>query len=126
VIASARRGRVASVSIADFAQAAAITAASDGHDNAVYELSGDEAWAFDDLAAAFGEVLGREVGYRALSPEEHRAALLGAGLDEATVGFLVALDQNTAEGPLGVTTGELSKLLGRPTTPMIETVRTWS
>jgi NAD(P)H dehydrogenase (quinone) len=126
VIASAGRGRVASASIPDFAEAAAIAASSDGHDNAVYELSGDEAWSYDDLAAAFGEVLGREVGYGALSPEEHRAALTGAGLDEATAGFLVALDQDTAEGLLGVTTGELSKLLGRPTTPMIDTVRTWS
>jgi NAD(P)H dehydrogenase (quinone) len=126
VIASAGQGRVASAPIADFARAAAVAVSSEGHDNAVYELSGDVAWSYDDLAAAFGEVLGREVAYRPLSPEEHRAALLGAGLDEATAGFLVALDQNTREGLLGVTTGELGKLLGRPTTPIIETVRTWA
>jgi NAD(P)H dehydrogenase (quinone) len=126
VIASAGQGRVASAPIADFAEAAAVAVSTEGHDNAVYELSGDDAWTYDDLAAAFGEVLGREVGYRAMSPEDHRDVLLGAGLDEATAGFLVALDQNTAEGLLGVTTGELSQLLERPTTPLIETVRSWA
>lgn len=126
VIASAGSGRVASAAIADYAEALAVVAATGGHDNAVYELSGDVAWTYDDLAAAFSEVLGREVVYRPLTPEQHRSTLLGAGLDEGTAGFLVALDQNTVEGLLAVTTGELSKLIGRPTTPLIETVRAWA
>ena len=53
-------------------------------------------------------------------------ALLGAGLDEGTAGFVVALDGNAAEGLLGVTTGELAKLLGRPTVPLAETVSSWA
>jgi NAD(P)H dehydrogenase (quinone) len=126
VVASAGPGRVASAPIADFAEAAAVVASTEGHDDAVYELSGDVAWSYDDLAATFAEVLGREVGYRSLTPEEHRAALLEAGLDEGTADFLVALDRNTAEGLLAVTTGELTKLLGRPTVALIDTVRTWA
>ena len=126
VIASVGDARIASASIADFAEAAAIVASTEGHDGAVYELSGDVAWSYDELAATFAEVLGRDVAYQSLSPEEHHAALLAAGLDEATAGFLVALDQNTKDGLLSVTTGELTKLLGRPTTPIAETVRTWA
>jgi len=126
VVASAGPGRVASAAIADFAEAAAVVVSSEGHEDAVYELSGDVAWSYDDLAATFAEVLGREVGYRPLAPEEHRAALLEAGLDEGTVDFVVGLDRNTAEGLLAVTTGELTKLLGRPTTPLADTVRTWA
>jgi NAD(P)H dehydrogenase (quinone) len=125
VIASAGHGRVASAAIADYAEAAAVVVSTEGHENAVYELSGDVAWSYDELAATFGEVLGREVVHRSLSPEAHQAALIEAGLDEGTAGFLVALDQNIAEGLLGVTTGELAKLIGRPTTPLIDTVRTW-
>ena len=126
VAGSAGDGRVASAPRADYAEAAAVVLSTDGHDGAVYELSGDVAWSFDELAAVFGDVLGREVSYQRLTPDEHRAALIGAGLDEGTAGFVVALDGNAAEGLLGVTTGDLSKLIGRPTVPLAETVRSWA
>lgn len=126
VAGSAGDGRVASAPRSDFAEAAAVVVSTDGHEGAVYELSGDVAWGFDDLARTFGEVLGREVTYQRLSPEEHREALLGAGLDEGTAGFVVALDQNLAAGLVAGTSGELANLLGRPTVPLAETVRTWA
>jgi NAD(P)H dehydrogenase (quinone) len=126
VVGSAGDGRVASAPRADYAEAAAVVLSTDGHDDAVYELSGDVAWTLDDLAATFGDVLGREVTYQRLTPDAHRQMLLGAGLDEGTAGFVVALDQNTAEGLLAVTTGELAKLLGRPTVPLAESVRSWA
>lgn len=125
VAGSAGDGRIASAPRADYAEAAAVVLSTEDHDGAVYELSGDVAWTFDDLAAVFGEVLGREVAYQRLTPESHRAALIDAGLDEGTAGFVVALDQNAAAGLLGVTTGELTKLLGRPTVPLAETVSSW-
>jgi NAD(P)H dehydrogenase (quinone) len=34
---------------------------TDGHRGRTYELSGDVAWTYDDLAPAFGELLGRDV-----------------------------------------------------------------
>lgn len=125
VIGSAGEGRVASAPRSDFAEAAAVVLTTDGHEGAVYELFGDAAWAYSELAAAFAEVLGRAVTYRSLTPEEHRDALLSAGLDEGTAGFVVALDQDIAAGLLGLTTGHLANLLGRPTVPLAETVRTW-
>jgi NAD(P)H dehydrogenase (quinone) len=125
VAGSAGDGRIASAPRSDYAEAAAVVLSTDGHDNAVYELSGDVAWTFDDLAAVFGQALGTDVTYQRLTPEAHRTALLDAGLDEGTAGFVVALDQNAADGLLGVTTGDLARLLGRPTVPLAETVRTW-
>ena len=126
VAGSAGDGRIASAPRADYAEAAAVALSTDGHEGAVHELSGDVAWGFDDLAAAFSQTLGTEVTYQRLTPEQHRQALLDAGLDEGTAGFVVALDGNAAEGLLGVTTGELAELLGRPTVPLAETVSTWS
>lgn len=125
VAASVGDGRVSSAPRADYAEAAAVALTTEGHEGAVYELSGDTAWSHDELARTFGEVLGREVAYQRLTPEAHRELLLSLGLDEGTAGFVVALDQNTAAGLLGVTTGDLAKLLGRPTVPLAETVRTW-
>ena len=126
VLGSAGDAAVASATRDDYAEAAAVVALTDGHEGAVYKLSGDEAWTFSDLASAFGDVLGREIAYRPVTPDEHREVLLGAGLDEGTAGFVVALDQNIAAGLLSVRTGELSKLIGRPTTPMPATVATWA
>ncbi|ABL79963.1 MULTISPECIES: SDR family oxidoreductase [unclassified Nocardioides] len=126
VIGSAGEGRVASAPRSDFAEAAAVVLTTDGHEGAVYELFGDAAWTYGELAATFADVLGREVTYRSLTPEAHREALLAAGLDEGTAGFVVALDQDIAAGLLGLSTGHLAKLLGRPTVPLRDTVSTWA
>lgn len=118
--ASTGEGRVASASRTDYAEAAAVVLTEDGHTGAVYELSGDVAWDGHDLAAALSTVTGREVVYSPLSPEEHTAVLTGAGLDAGTAGFVVALDQNTRDGLLAETSGDLARLIGRPTTPLAE------
>ncbi|MEE2037352.1 SDR family oxidoreductase [Nocardiopsis sp. CT-R113] len=125
VIGSVGGGRVASASRQDFAEAAsAVLRDPRAHAGAVYELSGDTAWTYPELARDLGEVLGREVVYQDLTPEEHLAALTGAGLDEGTAAFVVALDGNIRDGELDATSGELSRLIGRPTTPLVETLRT--
>ena len=126
LLGSAGAGVVASASRDDFAEAAAVVLTTDGHEDAVYELSGDQTWTFDELAGAFGDVLGREVSYRPVTADVHRDALIGAGLDEDIAGFVVALDRNIADGLLAVRTGELSRLIGRPTTPMPVTVASWA
>jgi NAD(P)H dehydrogenase (quinone) len=118
LVGSAAAGRVASASRKDYAEAAAVVLTTDGHEGAVYELSGDVAWTFDDLAAAVGDLLGRPVAYRSVTPEEHGEALREAGLDEGTAGFVVALDGNIRDGALADAPGTLSELIGRPTTPL--------
>lgn len=124
--ASVGDGRVASASRRDFAEAAAVVLTSEGHVGQVYELGGDVAWNFDELAAAISELSGREVVYTPLSTEEHAAQLAGFGLDEGTIGFVTALDANIRDGALAEVTGELSRLIGRPTTPLLEGLRAGS
>jgi NAD(P)H dehydrogenase (quinone) len=81
--ASVGDGRVASASRKDYADAAAVVLSEAGHEGAVYELSGDVAWTFDDLAATISDIVGREVVYTRLTPEEH-AALLASTATSAT------------------------------------------
>ncbi|GAA1758623.1 SDR family oxidoreductase [Kocuria aegyptia] len=123
VLASAGDGRVASATREDYAEAIAAVLAQDGHAGQTYELSGDVAWSFDELAAALTEVLDREVTYRRLMPEQHLAELLRTGVDESTARFLVALDANIEDGALDLVTGDLSRLLGRHTTPLVDALR---
>ncbi len=123
VTASAGDGRVASATRADYAAAAAAVLAGEGHEGAVYELSGDTAWSFDEFAAAAAEVLGRDVSHRRLSTDEHVASLTGVGLDEPTARFVAGMDTAIAQGALDSTTGDLSRLAGRPSTPLTDALR---
>jgi NAD(P)H dehydrogenase (quinone) len=120
IVASVGDGRVASASRKDYAEAAAVVLVEDGHEGRVYELSGDVAWNFDELATTISTLVGREVVYTRLTPEEHAELLASFGLDEGTVGFVVALDGNIRDGLLAVTTGDLARLIGRPTTSLAE------
>lgn len=117
---SAGEGRVSSASRKDYADAAAVVLVDDAHAGQTYELSGDTAWDFAELASTVADISGKPVVLAALTPEEHTAALLGAGLDEGTAGFVVALDGNIRDGLLGHTPGDLARLIGRPTTPLRE------
>lgn len=123
VAASVGDGRVASASRKDFADAAAVVLLEDGHLGQAYELGGDVAWTYDDLAAAIAEVVGSPVEYRSLTTEEHAAALESAGLDEGTIGFVTALDAGIRGGALAETDGTLARLIGRPTTPLVDGLR---
>lgn len=120
---SAGDGRVASASRADYAEAAAVVLTTAGHGGEVYELGGDTAWSFEDLAVALGEVTGREVALQQLSTDEHVALLEGVGLDAGTAGFVAALDAGIRDGALAHTDGTLSRLIGRPTTPLVDGLR---
>lgn len=116
-------GRVASASRKDFADAAAVVLLEDGHIGQVYELGGDVAWDYTELAAAIAEVSGRDVTYQPLTADEQLAGLQAAGLDEGTAGFVVALDAGIASGALSESDGTLARLIGRPTTPLVEGLR---
>ncbi len=124
VLASgAGEGRVASASRKDFAEAAAVALLDDGHIGQVYELGGDVAWDYTELAAAIAEVSGRDVTYQPLTADEQLAGLQAAGLDADTAGFVVALDAGIAAGALSDSNGTLARLIGRPTTPLVEGLR---
>jgi NAD(P)H dehydrogenase (quinone) len=125
VLTSAGEGRVSSATRADYAEAAAVVLSTGGHENAIYELGGDEPWTMGDLASTFADVIGRPVELQAVTAAEHRSILTQAGLDEPTADFVVELDRSTAADDLLVTTGDLSRLMGRPTTPIQDTVKTW-
>ncbi len=123
LVAAAGEGRVASASRADYAEAAAVVLVGEGHEGKVYELSGDHAWDYNELAATIAEVTGTPCSYKAVEPAEIAAAMTAAGLDENVAGFVAALDGNIAEGALADATDDLATLTGRPTTPLKETVK---
>ncbi len=124
LVAAAGAGRVASASRADYADALAVLARSGQHSGAVLELGGDVSWSHDDLAAALSQVVGREVVYQPVEVDVLVETLVTAGLDETTARFVATLDDDIAHGDLDSGDRTLSSLIGRPTTPLVETLRT--
>ncbi|GAB7192598.1 SDR family oxidoreductase [Kineococcus sp. NUM-3379] len=107
---------------ADYAGAAAAVLTGEGHEGAVYELSGT-GFTLDALAEAVTRVTGTPVTHRTVDSAGLVAALTAAGLDEGTAGFVAALDAGIAAGALDDRSADLEKLLGRPLTPLDDVVR---
>ncbi|MFJ9345593.1 NAD(P)H-binding protein [Streptomyces sp. NPDC101237] len=122
VVAAAGDGRVSSASRADYAAAAVAVLTGEGHENRTYELGGDTAWSFAEYAAEIARHTGKEIAYNSVPVETLRSILTGAGVPEAFAGILAEVDASIAKGELVVDSGDLSRLAGRPTTPISEAV----
>lgn len=122
-IGSAGEGKIASATRADYAAAAAKVISSEGHAGKVYELAGDEAWTLSDLAAELSKQSGKPVVYQNLSEADFAAALKGVGLPEAFANLLADSDVGAAKGGLFDDSRTLSTLIGRPTTPIRDSIR---
>ncbi|WP_416977575.1 SDR family oxidoreductase [Streptomyces sp. T028] len=122
VVSAAGEGRVSSASRADYAAAAVAVLTGEGHENKTYELGGDEAWGFAEYAAELSRQTGKEIAYNAVPAEALVSILTGAGMPEHFATILVGVDASIAEGELVVDSGDLSRLAGRPTTPLSEAI----
>ncbi|THV40132.1 SDR family oxidoreductase [Glycomyces buryatensis] len=122
VLTSVGEGRVASASRPDFAAAAVAVLTGEGHENQVYELSGDTAWNFEEYAAEVSRQAGRELPVNRVPAETYLEILVGSGLPEAFAGILVDVDGGIERGLLATRTGDLARLIGRPTTPIADAI----
>ncbi|MBV8871855.1 MAG: SDR family oxidoreductase [Metakosakonia sp.] len=122
-IGAAGDGKIASATRADYAAAAARVISTDGHAGKVYELAGDSAWTLSELAAELSKQSGKPVVYQNLSEADFAGALKGVGLPDVFANLLADSDIGAAKGGLFDDSHTLSKLIGRPTTPLAESVK---
>lgn len=122
-IGAAGDGKIASATRADYAEAAARVIAEEGHAGKVYELAGDEAWTLSELVAALSKQSGKNVVYQNLSEADFAAALKSVGLPAGLADMLADSDVGAAKGGLFDDSRTLSALIGRPTTPLAESIK---
>lgn len=123
ILTSAGDGQQFTAPRPDYAAAAAAVLTAETVEPATYELAGDEGWTQDDFAQIISELSGKAVAVQQVSAAEHQAALAAAGLPEGVIGFLVSTDAAIADGELAdPAPGTLSRLIGRPTTPIRDTL----
>ncbi|MBB5938096.1 NAD(P)H-binding protein [Streptomyces zagrosensis] len=122
VVSNAGQGRVASAARADYAAAAVAVLTGSGHEGAAYELSGDVAWSFDEYAAEVAAQSGKPVAHSSVSAAQRQEILKGAGLPEPFAALLSDVDTAIERGLLAGTSGDLARLIGRPTTPIGQSI----
>lgn len=123
VYGAAGEGKIASATRADYAAAAAKVISEESHAGKVYELAGDNAWTLSELAAELSKQSGKPVTYQNLSEADFAAALKGVGLPAGLAEMLADSDTGASKGGLFDDSHTLSKLIGRPTTPLAESVK---
>ncbi|HEF0123966.1 TPA: SDR family oxidoreductase [Citrobacter youngae] len=122
-IGAAGEGKIASATRADYAAAAARVISEDGHAGKTYELAGDAGWTLSQLAAELAKQSGKKVVYQNLSETDFAAALKGFGLPAGLADMLADSDTGASKGGLFDDSHTLSKLIGRPTTSLADSVK---
>ncbi|MEU7383741.1 SDR family oxidoreductase [Streptomyces sp. NPDC042207] len=122
VVHAAGEGRISSASRAEYAAAAVAVLTGEGHENRTYELGGDEAWSLAEYAAELSRQTGRTITSNPVTVEEFAGVLAGAGLPGPIAAILAGVDASIEKGELVVTSGDLSRLIGRPTSPVSEAI----
>ncbi|WP_322780325.1 SDR family oxidoreductase [Frankia sp. Cas4] len=124
ILGAAGEGRISAATRADFAAAAAAVLTGADQAGAVYELGGDQSFTMAELAAEVAAQSGKPVAYADLPAEEYTKVLVGVGLPEAFAGLLADSDLGIGRGELFTDSGDLGRLIGRPTTTLAEAVAT--
>ncbi|MGX5184753.1 SDR family oxidoreductase [Streptomyces avermitilis] len=119
---AAGEGRISSAARADYAAAAVAVLTGEGHENKTYELGGDAAWSLAEYAAELSRQTGKEIADNAVSPEALIGILTGAGLPGPFATILAGVDASIQKGELVIDSGDLSRLTGRPTTPIADSI----
>jgi NAD(P)H dehydrogenase (quinone) len=123
VAGSAGDGKVSGAARVDYAHAAAAVLVAEGQAGKVYELGGDEAFSMADLAAEISAATGKAIIYKDLPATDYAGLLTSVGVPAAFAEVLADSDLGIARGDLLVSTGDLRRLIGRPTTSLAQAVR---
>lgn len=121
----AGEGRVSAVAIADVAAVAAtVLQAVDEHRDATYNLTGPAALTLAEVAELITQVTGRRVSFFNETMAEAYASRAGYGTPDWQVEAWVSTYTAIASGELAPVSDDVATLLGRPTTPLAELLRT--
>ncbi|KOT99121.1 nucleoside-diphosphate sugar epimerase [Streptomyces rimosus subsp. pseudoverticillatus] len=122
VVGAAGRGRISAVTRADYADAAAVVLTTSGHAGKTYELGGDEAFTLTELAAAISTATGKRIVYTDLPAGRFPQVLADAGVPAELAHVLVDADLAMGRGEMFTDSGDLRRLIGRPTATPAEAI----
>jgi len=122
VLGAAQNGRFSSAARADYAAAAAAVLTAD-KPQAIYELAGDQGFTLAEYAAEVARQSGKAIVYNDLPQADFKAALVSVGVPEGFAELLADSDAGAARGGLEDHGKQLSALIKRPTTRLLDAVK---
>lgn len=122
-IGSGGSGKISSAARVDFAEAAATVISDESYKGKVYELAGDNAYTLADLAAEISKQTGKTIPYRDLPETEYAKILESFDIQKGFAQAIASWDVSVSKGDLYDNSMQLSKIIGRSTTSMAESVR---
>ena len=122
-LGSAKDGKISSAPRADYAEAAAVVLSDEGYKGKTFELAGDSSYTLSDLASEVSKQSGTSIPYKDIPEQEYANILKNIGLPEGFAYALASWDVSASKGDLYCDTNDLTRILGRPTTPIAESVK---
>ena len=107
------RGKVAFALRSELGEAIANALDRDDDEDRVYTLTAGEAWSFDDVARALGELSGKPVTFTPTDKATYEAEMEARGVPGPMVRLLQGFYADIRDGQLDEVTPELEALLGR-------------
>ena len=120
---AAGSAKVSGAARRDYAEAAAVVVTGENHAGKVYELAGAPALTYPEIAAAVGDVLGKDVTYENQTVAEYQSTLEGFGLPSEVAAMFASMDPIIEQGALYSESTDLQDLIGRPSTSAAEALK---
>lgn len=118
----AKGAKFSTVSRRDFAKAAANVLTSDGHQGKTYELAGDHSFTLSEFAGYLSKVSKKPVTYVDMSEKEYFELLVQIGFPLSFAKMLAETETLAQDGWLFNESHELSRLIGKKTEALSETM----
>jgi uncharacterized protein YbjT (DUF2867 family) len=106
--------KIASIDIGDIADVAAVALSSSGHEGKIYPLTGPEALTMAEVAAKLSAVMGKDIRYINVAPEDAKKAQLAAGVLPYIADALAELFAERRKGKEAQVSPAVQMILGRP------------
>lgn len=122
----AGRGKVSFVSRSDIAAALANVLCGTGHENKEYEITGEQAYSFQEVAAMLRIQKSDTLNYVNISEEVYRGALASHHLPPEIINLLISMAAGIRSGEFAYTDDTLERLLQRKRTALTDYLKTYA
>ena len=106
-------GKVSLVDIRDVAAVVVKVLSEDIHAGQAYTVTGPEPLSNHQVARKLSEILGREIQFVNLPPEDLKTALISAGVPEWSAEAMIDLQRLYRDGKAAAVTDDVKRILGR-------------
>jgi len=116
-------GKISAAPRADYAAAAVAVLTTPGHDDKTYELAADTPFTLASLAGEISLQTGKTIPYQNLTVADYAKGLASHGVPEGFAKMIAGWEVPISQGALFDDSRTMSKLIGRPTTALADSVK---